>query len=116
MKKPSPTRRWSRLKPNCYGWRQKKTRRQKKNSVEIEAYLKPSWVLSSTKNIIIIRYFHSVLYKQILQTKYVTWSHQGFISKISLIYFSFPSKCFIFSLNIFAMSNFSFTFPSIIFS
>ena len=41
---PSQTRRWSRLKPNCYGWRQKT-----KNLVEIEAYLKPSWVLTSTK-------------------------------------------------------------------
>jgi hypothetical protein len=23
-KRPSQTRRWSRLKPNCYGWRQQK--------------------------------------------------------------------------------------------
>jgi hypothetical protein len=48
--KPSQTRRWSRLKPNCYGWRQQKTRQQKtkQKSVEIKAYQKPSWVLAST--------------------------------------------------------------------
>ena len=44
---PSQTRRWSRLKPNSYS--RIKTNKQKekqKNSVEIEAYLKPSWVFS----------------------------------------------------------------------
>ena len=45
--KPSQTRRWSRLKPNCYGWRQQK-QQDDNNSVEIEAYQKPSWVLAST--------------------------------------------------------------------
>jgi hypothetical protein len=37
-----------RLKPNCYGRKQKQTKNKTKNSVEIEAYLKPSWVLAST--------------------------------------------------------------------
>jgi hypothetical protein len=44
--KPSQTMRWSRLEPNCYGRRQKQ--QKTKNLVEIEAYLKPSWVLAST--------------------------------------------------------------------
>jgi hypothetical protein len=37
-----------RLKPNCYGCRNRKKATTKNNSVEIEAYLKPSWVLAFT--------------------------------------------------------------------
>jgi hypothetical protein len=43
-KEPSHTRRWSSIKPNCYGCRNKTKSKKQDNSVEIEAYLKPSWV------------------------------------------------------------------------